>query len=61
VSVSAGALSLTNCTFTDNEGMFGGALALDSSAALFSGGPMGLAGRWAAGAWGWRAGERALW
>jgi hypothetical protein len=36
--ISAGAVSTENCTFTRNEGLYGGAIALDSSAALSSGG-----------------------
>ena len=37
VAVSSGSLSITNCTFTRNDAMYGGGIALDSSALLNAG------------------------
>lgn len=39
--IQSGSAALTNCSFTQNDAMYGGAIAMESSAALYSGG------------WGW--------
>lgn len=38
--IQSGSAALTNCSFTRNDAMYGGAIAMESSAALYSGGGM---------------------
>jgi hypothetical protein len=42
IAIASAAVALENCTFTDNQGMFGGAIALQESATLYAGGWVGL-------------------